>query len=115
MKASANNLLVPDPSCEPTISVDRAASLLGISRSTAYAAVRSGEIPSVKFGQKIVIPTAGILRMLGLSRVTAPVDQEPDAGALIAAAVLRAEAAEAERDRLRAKLSKIQALIGPTT
>ena len=39
-----------------TLSVEEAARIIGISRTTAYACVRSGAIPSVRYGKRIVIP-----------------------------------------------------------
>lgn len=39
-----------------TYSVDEAAAMLGISRSLAYECVKTGEIPSLKFRRRIVIP-----------------------------------------------------------
>lgn len=39
-----------------TYSVDEAAAILGISRSLAYECVKTGEIPSIKFRRRIVIP-----------------------------------------------------------
>jgi excisionase family DNA binding protein len=38
-----------------TYTVDETAALLGISRSSAYECVRRGEIPSVRFGRRIVV------------------------------------------------------------
>jgi excisionase family DNA binding protein len=55
---------LPDPATEPTIDVDRAARILGISRRAAYDAVKRGEIPSRTFGRRICIPTAQFLRFL---------------------------------------------------
>jgi len=56
---------IPDPSEEPVCSVVRAGQILGISRSTAYAAVNDGQIPSIRLGRRLVIPTAPLLRMIG--------------------------------------------------
>ena len=39
-----------------TYSVDEAAEVLGISRASAYEAVRKGEIPHIKIGKRILIP-----------------------------------------------------------
>ena len=36
---------VPDPQVRPTMTVAEAAELLGVSRATAYEAVRSGVLP----------------------------------------------------------------------
>lgn len=48
-----------------TLSVTEAAGLLGISRSTAYESVRDGEIPSLRFRRRIVIPKSAIDQLLG--------------------------------------------------
>ena len=39
-----------------TYTVDEAAALLGISRTTAYECVKTGELPSLRFRRRIVIP-----------------------------------------------------------
>jgi excisionase family DNA binding protein len=44
------------PTERQTYSVDETARVLGISRSLAYECVKTGEIPSVRFGSRIVIP-----------------------------------------------------------
>ena len=49
---------------EPSISVELAGKALGIQRSSAYAAVKSGELPHIKIGRRIAIPTSVIRRML---------------------------------------------------
>ncbi len=48
-----------------TITVEEAAAHLGISRNSAYEAVRRGEIPSVRIGGRIVIPRRRFLDWLG--------------------------------------------------
>ena len=55
---------VPDPAIEPTITVERAAELLGISRGQGYEGVRTGEVPSLRVGRRIVVPTAALRRLL---------------------------------------------------
>lgn len=47
-----------------TYSVNEAAEVLGISRSTAYACVKSGEIPSLRFRRRIVIPAHVIEQLI---------------------------------------------------
>jgi hypothetical protein len=49
-----------------TVSVDVAAKAFGIGRAAAYAACNSGDIPSVRIGGRITIPTAPLRRMLGI-------------------------------------------------
>lgn len=49
---------------EPTVSVPDAAQLLGVGRSTIYAAAHSGEIPAVRIGNRVRIPTIWLRRLL---------------------------------------------------
>lgn len=49
-----------------TISVEVAASLLGVSTDATYDAVRRGEIRSVRVGRRIRIATKPLLDQLGL-------------------------------------------------
>jgi excisionase family DNA binding protein len=55
----------------PTITVDEAADVLAITRTGAYQAVRRGEIPSVRVGRRLIIPTTSLLRLLGVDDITA--------------------------------------------
>ncbi len=48
------------------LTVEEAAEVLRIGRSAAYAAVRAGEIPSIKVGRAIRVPTRRLEAMLGL-------------------------------------------------
>lgn len=50
----------------PTISVDEFAAVVEIGRSSAFAAVKSGEVPHLRIGRRIRIPTAAVRRMLQL-------------------------------------------------
>ncbi|HVV77960.1 MAG TPA: helix-turn-helix domain-containing protein [Mycobacteriales bacterium] len=50
----------------PTVPVDIAAELLGISRASAFRAVHNGELPAIRLGRRIVIPTARLRALLGL-------------------------------------------------
>lgn len=56
---------LPDPAVEPTISVRRAAAILGISVRHGYVAIKSGDIPSIRVCQRIVVPTARFLAQYG--------------------------------------------------
>ncbi len=38
--------------------------LLGLSRSLMYEAIRTGEVPSVRIGRRILIPKAALNRLL---------------------------------------------------
>jgi excisionase family DNA binding protein len=47
-----------------TLTVPEAAGLLGISRMSAYTAVREGTIPSLKIGRRVLVPRAALDRLL---------------------------------------------------
>ena len=48
------------------LKVEQASVLMGISRSAAYRAVAAGDLPSVRFGCRLYVPTARLLELLGL-------------------------------------------------
>jgi excisionase family DNA binding protein len=68
MIMAVDHLLDADP-LPLTLSVEQAGEFLGISRSAAYRAVSSGELPSVRIGRRLLIPTAKLLALLGLDDV----------------------------------------------
>jgi excisionase family DNA binding protein len=47
-----------------TVTVDEAARLLGVSRGSAYEAVRAGTIPSIRVGRRILIPRQALLALV---------------------------------------------------
>jgi excisionase family DNA binding protein len=47
-----------------TLSVNATAKMLGLSRATAYEAIHTGQIPSLRFGHRIVVPRAALKNML---------------------------------------------------
>jgi excisionase family DNA binding protein len=49
-----------------TITVEEAAALVGMSRSAAYRAAARGQLPTVRLGRRLRVPTAKFLSMLGL-------------------------------------------------
>lgn len=57
---------IPDPLNRPTVKVAEFARIFGIGESAAYKAVKAGEIPAVRIGGRILIPTAALRRMLSL-------------------------------------------------
>lgn len=54
-----------------TFTVEEAATILGISRTTAYECVRSGELPSLRFRRRVVIPAHVIDALVPLGSATA--------------------------------------------
>lgn len=49
----------------PTITVEDAGELLGLSRSAAYRAADKGELPTIRFGRRLFVPTPKLLKLLG--------------------------------------------------
>ena len=47
-----------------TYSVEEAGKFLGISRAKAYDCARLGKIPTIRFGHRILIPKAALLKLL---------------------------------------------------
>jgi excisionase family DNA binding protein len=47
-----------------TVTVEEAAQLLGISRTMAFQAVRSGEIPAIRVRRRILVPVARLNDLL---------------------------------------------------
>lgn len=56
---------LPAPSERPVLLVEEVARLLGISRSSGYQAVKNGDLPSIRIGRRVVVPTAKLHEMLG--------------------------------------------------
>ena len=47
-----------------TITVEEAGRLLGISRALAYEMARTGKLPTLRFGRRMVVPRKAIENML---------------------------------------------------
>jgi excisionase family DNA binding protein len=47
-----------------TVSVEDAGKLLGISRGSAYAQAKSGGIPTIRLGKRLLVPKAALERLL---------------------------------------------------
>ena len=80
---------LPDPKNRPTLSVDEVADLLGLDRKTVYASVSSGEIPSLRVGRRILVPTRWLADLIApdagdaaLTGSRSPRSQHPAQGQL---------------------------------
>lgn len=65
------------PTERRTMSVEEAAVALGIGRTTAYQAVRRGELPALRIGRRVVVPREALERLLaetnpGRAEIVAP-------------------------------------------
>lgn len=61
-------VILRGPVNRKTYTVREAAEILGISNNSAYEGVKSGEIPSVRVGKRILIPKAALDNMLSINR-----------------------------------------------
>jgi excisionase family DNA binding protein len=48
------------------IGVEQACALLGISRSAGYRAAAAGDLPTIRLGRRLYVPTARLCALLGL-------------------------------------------------
>ena len=48
-----------------TVTVEEAAQMLGISRSSAYECVRRGELRALRLGRRLVVPRSALEELLG--------------------------------------------------
>jgi excisionase family DNA binding protein len=63
-----NNL---EPSA--TMTVEQAGQLLGISRGAAYRAAANDQIPTIRLGRRLLVPTARLHQLLGIAANEPPV------------------------------------------
>jgi excisionase family DNA binding protein len=65
-----------DTSERLTFSPQEVCKLLGLSRGSVYEAIRTGQIPSVKIGRRILVPRVALERLLEDRRAdTAPASE----------------------------------------
>ncbi len=69
-----------DRSRRLTLSVTEAAEVLGISRALAYELVARGELPSLQFGRRLVVPLRAIERLLASCEETEATEPPDGAG-----------------------------------
>ncbi len=50
-----------------TMNVEQAGQLLGISRRSAYRAAAAEDIPTIRLGRRILVPTARLHQLLGIA------------------------------------------------
>ncbi len=62
-------VIVPNPLEQPLLTVEEVAEIVGCCRATAYNMVTRGELPVIRVGSRIRIPTARLRReVLGLDQ-----------------------------------------------
>ena len=59
--------MIPRPEDRPTVPIwPDAGTALGLSRTASYEGARRGQIPTIRIGRRVVVPTAALRRMLQL-------------------------------------------------
>lgn len=48
-----------------TLTIEQAGELLGISRRSAYRAAATGQLPTLRLGRRLLVPTPRLLKLLG--------------------------------------------------
>jgi excisionase family DNA binding protein len=61
-----------------TLTVEEAGRLLGISRGAAYRAAACGQIPTIRLGRRLLVPTARLHQLLGLTDPGLLIDADED-------------------------------------
>lgn len=49
----------------PTVSVEEGGAVLGLGRAASYAAAKRGDLPTIRIGRRLVVPSVALLRLLG--------------------------------------------------
>jgi hypothetical protein len=70
--------MIPSPDEKPLLTVDELLEAVPAwpgGRSATYEAVRRGELPSVRIGRRLFVPTAPLRRLLGLDALAVTRDE----------------------------------------
>ena len=80
MSAPAPDLHLRHPDSWPAfLTIDEAASILRVARSTAYEMAAAGSLPTVQFGgRSLRVPRGALARLAGEQLVSAPAAQTAD-------------------------------------
>jgi excisionase family DNA binding protein len=63
MASRNRNIFLATPSA--VLTIEEASAVLRISRGSAYEAARTGQIPTIRIGRRLLVPRAKLLQMLG--------------------------------------------------
>jgi excisionase family DNA binding protein len=63
-KSRLRQLLTSQSEPRRTYSVEEAAKILGVCRNSAYALAKSGELPTVRLGRRLLVPREALDRLL---------------------------------------------------
>jgi excisionase family DNA binding protein len=62
--------MIPTAVDQPTMTIDEARAALGLGRSAAYEAAIRGDLPTIRIGRRLLVPTAALRRLLQLDAAT---------------------------------------------
>jgi hypothetical protein len=62
---TAPKVTLADIEHRATVSVEVAGKFLGVSRDSSYAAARTGELPTIRIGHRLLVPVPKLLAMVG--------------------------------------------------
>jgi excisionase family DNA binding protein len=69
---------VPNPEQRPTLNLwPETGQILNLSKASVYAAAERGEIPTIRVGRRLLVPTAALRQILSLDKAA---EAEPNAG-----------------------------------
>ncbi len=67
MTVDVEDRRIPDPETQPWLEApDAGRRAYGLGRSASYEAVKRGDLPVLRCGRKLVVPTAALRRLLQL-------------------------------------------------
>lgn len=55
-----------------TVSVEEAAQALGVSRAHAFRMAAAGELPTIRFGKRLLVPIAALNKLAAAVKVAQP-------------------------------------------
>lgn len=61
-----------DDDLPPILTVEQTAKILGISRGLAFAAARTGQLPTIRIGRRILVPRDQLRRLLDVRPAPGP-------------------------------------------
>ena len=62
--ATPESLTMDELRARPTVTVPEAGQVLNLGKNSSYAAAKRGDIPTIRIGGKLVVPTSRLLALL---------------------------------------------------
>ncbi len=67
VKSGPKNFAMQGDDGRLTVTVEEAGELLGLSRGSAYAYAKDGTIPTIRVGNRLLVPRVSFMKMLGIT------------------------------------------------